>query len=522
MKKEEAAAFKAHKAHFGPISKGLKDYVENHVLLYSRYLFTKSVMRVQYAYCTHCRKQHRPEEPLKHNSKATCPECKSTCVVKKSHVGRKFMKDSVYVVYYEKSIIDPSVITAKGFFVRRDYTGDYKEVTTLYRPSCSYVFEMGGKSTMFCTGYWDEHEWYPRKNIVSEYSFYKNGTPCYTSIDSIKEAVADTPFQYSTWEHYSDGNDMTKFFGLYSKYPCIEFLTKMGYQYFVHAKLEGRRTYDAIKWSGKTVDAVLRLSKKDFKQFKEWKPRITESDETGALTLRLYQLTLKDRNRPPLDELKAIASAVMGIFLGMKPMFKYQNVRACAAYIERQKRKNSRVFGSRANVVSMWKDYMQQCEALGLDLTRNEVVFPHNLYTAHESTTSQVKIKISEIEAQRIAKRVAELEQYRFEMDGYIIRPALSGDEIIKEGKALRHCVGGYAERHAKGETNIFMLRKVADPDQPYFTLELKDGKIKQAYGYQHQQPTGDLKALIETFKKLKVEKRSGQKINKRKEAVAV
>ncbi|OBZ08905.1 hypothetical protein A8L34_22390 [Bacillus sp. FJAT-27264] len=516
------AAFKAHKAHFGAISQAMIDYVENHVLLRSRYLFAKTVMRVQFAYCTHCKRNHRPEESLKHDQRAICPHCKSECRVRKSHVGRKYLIDRAYVVFYEKSVIDPSIMTAVGFFVQRDYTGSYEDVQTKFNPSCSYVFQMGG-STMFYANYYGDTEWYQRENIVSEYSMYKNGTPCYHSADSIKAAIIGTPMQYSTWENYCDGSDMTKFFGLYTKYPCIEYLTKLNYEYFVWAKLNDMRTYDAIKWSGKTIEEVLRLHKKDLKQFMSNKPKILEMDSVGALTLRLYQLTLKDSNRPDFEELKRIASSVYSYFAQMKPMFKFQNVRACARYIEKQFNKNRRVFYDRSSVVTMWKDYMDECRTLGFDLTRMETVFPHNLASAHESTMSQVKIQMSEIEKQRISKRAQELEVYRFAWRDYIIRPAQSGQEIIDEGKILSHCVGGYAQRHATGETSILMIRKYADQDTPFFTMELKNGQVRQVYGFDNLRMSGDLIELIDAFKAEKLAKSKGKsKKSNKPQGVAV
>lgn len=519
------AAFEVHKAHFGPISQGLIDYVTNHVLLSSRYLFTKTFMRMQYAYCTHCKENHKPEEPLKHNSFAICPKCHSKCEVKKDHVGRKYLQDKGYVVYYEKSILDPTIMTAVGFFVKRDYSGDYKEVQTLFRPSCSYVFKMGGKTTMFYTGYYDTSKWHQSNTIVSEQRLYKNGTRCYYSRESIKEAIVGTPLQYSTWESYEQ-QDMVKFFGLYTQYPCIEYLTKMNCDYFVMAKLWGFRTYDAIKWSGKTVEQVFKLSKKDLKQFRENIPNIRwrgSDDEDKALLLRLYQLTLKDSNRPTIDELKVLVKNIGGYFQEMKSMFKFQNIRSCVSYVMKQyKDDKGQHYYDKSSLLLMWQDYIKQCKELGFDLKRLEVVFPHNLHKAHESTSKQVKIKLSKEEALKIKNRSKILESYRFSYDGYIIRAAVSGKEIIEEGKTLRHCVGGYAKDHADGKTNIFVIRKFADPDTPFFTMELKDGKITQTYGYQHLRPSGDLLKLLEAFNAEKIALKPKKKIKANRLGVAV
>lgn len=131
-------ASEAHTAHFGPISKEMIDYVENKVLLHSRYLFTQTVLRVQYAYCTHCNQRHRPEEPLKHCQKAVCPHCNSQCTVKKSHVGRKYLQDKAYVVFYEKSIIDPQVMTAVGFTLG----GTIAAITRTLQPTIRHLAAM--------------------------------------------------------------------------------------------------------------------------------------------------------------------------------------------------------------------------------------------------------------------------------------------------------------------------------------------------------------------------------------------
>ena len=64
-----------------------------------------------------------------------------------------------------------------------------------------------------------------------------------------------------------------------------------------------------------------------------------------------------------------------------------------------------------------------------------------------------------------------------------MIRPAASHSELIAEGKALHHCVGGYAKSHADGSTSIFFIRKISAEDTPFYTLEYKNGKVQQNRG---------------------------------------
>jgi hypothetical protein len=109
------------------------------------------------------------------------------------------------------------------------------------------------------------------------------------------------------------------------------------------------------------------------------------------------------------------------------------------------------------------------------------------------------------------------LEKFRFEHNGYLIRAASSAEEIIEEGKVLMHCVGGYADRHANGETNILLIRKISDPDKPYFTMEVKANQIIQTQGFKHVLPTGDVKEFVAAFKAEKLEKKPAKSKTKNK-----
>ena len=67
------------------------------------------------------------------------------------------------------------------------------------------------------------------------------------------------------------------------------------------------------------------------------------------------------------------------------------------------------------------------------------------------------------------------MSRYAWEHDGILIRPAASEQELRKEGSALHHCVATYAKRHAAGELTIFFIRRVEEPDKPWFTLNFNE-----------------------------------------------
>ena len=74
-------------------------------------------------------------------------------------------------------------------------------------------------------------------------------------------------------------------------------------------------------------------------------------------------------------------------------------------------------------------------------------------------------------------------------------------EELKAEGEVLHHCVGTYSEKVRKGETMIFFIRLVAEPEKPFYTLEWK-GKVAQCRGFKNCDMTPEVKAFVDIFEK--------------------
>ena len=88
---------------------------------------------------------------------------------------------------------------------------------------------------------------------------------------------------------------------------------------------------------------------------------------------------------------------------------------------------------------------------------------------------------------------------------GLMVIPPKSAEEIVEEGQKLHHCVGGYVSRVAKNECTILFLRKEEHPDIPFYTMEVREGKVKQLRGDGNCDPTPEVKAYFELWKKEKL-----------------
>jgi hypothetical protein len=493
------------------VSPKIVDYANNVALKESRYLFVRrSGSGQQYGYCTHCRKQNKTNN-LRHNDFSICPACSSVCQVKSSGRGRKYLRDDAYFVWYEKSVIDPKAITARGVHVIRDYSDNYHNVETKFQVTAMYLFEPG-HSRMIDRYAWNETYWRKRSSIISESNTSFQNYRCFCSHESIEDAVKGTPFQYSTWETYTTSygtNDMLKFFDLASKYPCIEYLTKLGMDNVVWDKLLGRKTFNSINWRGKTIQKVLKLSKQELKELRN------SNIKVSPYVLFLMQHSKKDGSNFSFPEALELSRLIDDHHSDqLKKMNKHTSMRKIFNYIQKQyTRKNAKKhYRMEYQVLTTWSDYIADCLKLGQNLKDDSILFPTNLYQAHQKTIEKVKIQEDKSLNEMISKRMKTLNKFCFKKNGLLIRPAKSSLELLSEGKSLKHCVGTYAEKYAKGKTDLFLIRKITEPETPFYTIEILNGRIVQVRGLKNCLPSDNVQDFIDAFEAEKLKKISYRK----------
>jgi len=75
-------------------------------------------------------------------------------------------------------------------------------------------------------------------------------------------------------------------------------------------------------------------------------------------------------------------------------------------------------------------------------------------------------------------------DKLNYQEDEFSIIAPNTYTDIANEGLILHHCVKTYIEDVAKGKTTILFIRKTGDLDKPFFTLEVRDNKIRQCHGF--------------------------------------
>ena len=155
------------------------------------------------------------------------------------------------------------------------------------------------------------------------------------------------------------------------------------------------------------------------------------------------------------------------------------------------------------SALDAYVDYLVAAEGVGLDLNNPIFLMPRDFEEKHDQVTAAWSAVLAErrrkAEAERRAafaeERRKNLEKFRGRVkslarkytytDGeLLVRPAVNAEEIVREGKLLHHCVGGYADRHISGATTILFLRRRSAPGKPLCTIEIYGSTIRQIHGW--------------------------------------
>lgn len=159
-------------------------------------------------------------------------------------------------------------------------------------------------------------------------------------------------------------------------------------------------------------------------------------------------------------------------------------------YLEREKARQKNPFADSVWYV-WWLDYLDAAEGLGMDLANEIILLPRGLIEKHDEVTGTLAV-IQEVESRKAMRekelpRMREVNQkYLYWDSRYLIRAPVGASEIIAEGKRLRHCVGGYAQRHIEGKVTILFLRDKRRPGKPLATIEMHGMEIVQIHGYKN------------------------------------
>lgn len=150
--------------------------------------------------------------------------------------------------------------------------------------------------------------------------------------------------------------------------------------------------------------------------------------------------------------------------------------------------------------IDYYLDYIYMLQELGTPLKSDLVIFPKDIKKAHDDLVSVIGKLERELEEKAYLKQLPKIRKYEQEIDEFMFLVPKDLQEIVNEGNALHHCVGGkhYLDNHTKGNTNIIFIRQKDEVEKPYFTLEYKNQHVAQVQGkYNRETVPNDLQKAI-------------------------
>ena len=462
----------------------LIDYIRREVLPEDRVIIYKrgNVNGI----CTVCGTQvHARGRRFTQSAYATCPNCgaRVICVLED---GCAFAANYIENIVAVQKGTDGETVFFRQWLLHRDNSARWEHIEDFLQETVRYAIrgnktakwqKQGKESYYMRTERYELDEWtrwQDNRIYDGSYFFYPTG---------IEEALSGTAMQYADLEGYLEERGHNKnpiyFLEYHARYPVIEFLWKAGYRNIVHNRIFGmdRENRNAILWERKKLKECFKFPLRILKLMppEEWSLNDIQ---------RVNDLWEKYGGKVTDTEIRLVLQSKVDIQLWSRATT-YANAGRILKYIKNQtdkrKEKNpDKRSISQNDTAQAYRDYLQECEQLHLDLHDKEILFPKDLTAAHNRTMEQVKFEKNKADQEKFQKAVEKLEKFAWGEGEFFIRPAREQMELTAEGKALHHCVGGYIKRMAEGETAIFFLRKVSEPDKPFYTLELQKKRVIQ------------------------------------------
>ena len=319
------------------------------------------------------------------------------------------------------------------------------------------------------------------EGLTSQAKWYEDGDwgyiedryfDVYAPIVNMKYLAKQDEYKYSAWELLR-GDRIIQHLRLYEEFPQLEYVMKAGLDCFATSK------------------QILRLIGKD-KKFAKW----LISNKQRFLTKFYYKdIVVKAfKTGQDLDALQADKELLLKYaheegYKGSKDMLPVDKRDKLIKYLHKNRIDPS-----------SYRDYINACVYLKLDLNEDKNAFPHDFKYWHNIRIDEkITAKALEDEKKRaelFAKFRTVAEKYmplQHSKADYMVVIAMSPTELVKEGEILHHCVGkmGYDQRFAREDSLIFFVRRKEEPTVPFVTVEYSPSKHKilQTHGMHNSTP---------------------------------
>ena len=492
------------------LPRDLKGFIHREVM--PQYIFYDYQRKAPgHAYCTACRHEVRIAA-AKHNTSGLCPRCKKKITFKcRGRRGRIFDRETVQVLQKaEGNGLVLRIIKVYRSFADSDIPNHFEIwenarqfITLSSSGQCSvdayyYHYKAGYDLTPWCNGYRPVFDRW-KYNFTADMSgvLYQR---------NLSDTLKDTPWVYSQLEAFSgiaSFSGVATFLSAYIKRPKIEHLIKMKLYRLVSGIIYGGYSYSAlqaINFNGENMRAILGIDRPYFPLLRELNPSIDQ--------LHLIRQLLQADHKPSTEQIKWFIASKISNADAAKELLAHMSVHKLQRYVEQQFAPEDEAALKRVDYYKMntlitdYHDYLCMCKELQYDVKNSFILFPRELKAAHDSVAKTLKDKRTAEQEKAIAGSFDEWQKrYQYQSKELMMIPPHSAKEIVDEGAALHHCVRLYVKNVAEKKSVILFVRSVDEPDKSLCTVEVKDGQVTQARGFDNAEPPAQITAFIEQWK---------------------
>lgn len=492
------------------LPRDLKGFIHREVM--PQYIFYDYQRKAPgHAYCTACRHEVRIAA-AKHNTSGLCPRCKKKITFKcRGRRGRIFDRETVQVLQKaEGNGLVLRIIKVYRSFADSDIPNHFEIwenarqfITLSSSGQCSvdayyYHYKAGYDLTPWCNGYRPVFDRW-KYNFTADMSgvLYQR---------NLSDTLKDTPWAYSQLEAFSgiaSFSGVATFLSAYIKRPKIEHLIKMKLYRLVSGIIYGGYSYSAlqaINFNGENMRAILGIDRPYFPLLRELNPSIDQ--------LHLIRQLLQADHKPSTEQIKWFIASKISNADAAKELLAHMSVHKLQRYVEQQFAPKDEAALKRVDyykintLITDYHDYLCMCKELQYDVKNSFILFPRELKAAHDSVAKTLKDKRTAEHEKAIAGSFDEWQKrYQYQSKELMMIPPHSAKEIVDEGAALHHCVRLYVKNVAEKKSVILFVRSVDEPDKSLCTIEVKDGQVTQARGFDNEEPPAQITAFIEQWK---------------------
>ena len=480
---------------------------------YIFYTYTKK-KKNQSGYCTHCEKMVPIKNP-KYNKKGACPCCRATVTYKS--IGKcGTVRTSNTSAYLLQRCKDGAML--REFIASRTHKRNEYTVPIVYWNEVRRVIydKNGTPQRAYCYDNYKnvEYRWIADSIHINYYYNYYEGKLYGKTLPTLAKRELKTT---GIAEYYrcKSAIDPEAFLFFVSKYPYLEKLSKVGLTTLFDEQIKANWKYNYKADMDETQTKLTKMLHIDAQQLKQLRDY-----NGGTIFLQWLQYEKLSGKIIP-DQILSWMSKMHIKPKDLEFIQKQMSIKQIYNYIKRKMKEE----GMQAQeVITTWADYLTLAKRLNLN-TNDEIIYRvRKLQQRHDEL---VKISMFQNDVQHageILEKYPNLEQilselkpkYEFCDEEYTIVVPQRIEEIILEGRALQHCVANerYFERIAANESYIMFLRKTADPDQAYYTLEVEPGGAIRQKRTMFSRQNEDIEKATQFLRKwqLEISKRMAEK----------